>query len=256
MELENIIVEKRGHVGVVTINHPPANAWNLATIQDFKTAIDEMENDGEVRVVIITGQGEKCFSAGLDLSDSANAPKASPMARALWKQIDQLEKPTIAAINGHAMGGGLELSLCCHFRIMTDNPKAKVGLTELNVGIIPGWGGTQRLARVVGKAKAIDMIMFSKVLNAGQALEIGLVNQVAPADKLLDTALEFAGKLAERPPIAVKWVLKSMTAGEYQGLDRGLEVESDGSAACRDTKDRDEGFKAFLEKRKPVFIGE
>jgi enoyl-CoA hydratase/carnithine racemase len=256
MELENIIVEKRGHVGVVTINHPPANAWNLATIQDFKTAIDAMENDGEVRVVIITGQGEKCFSAGLDLSDSANAPKASPMARALWKQIDQLEKPTIAAINGHAMGGGLELSLCCHFRIMTDNPKAKVGLTELNVGIIPGWGGTQRLTRVVGKAKAIDMIMFSRVLNAEQALEIGLVNQVAPADKLLDTALEFAGKLAERPPIAVKWVLKSMTAGEYQGLDRGLEVESDGSAACRDTKDRDEGFKAFLEKRKPVFTGE
>lgn len=256
MELENIIVEKRGHVGVVTINHPPANAWNLATIEDFKKAIDEMENDREVRVVIITGQGEKCFSAGLDLSDSANAPKASPMARALWKQIDQMEKPTIAVLNGHAMGGGLELSLCCHFRIMTDNPKAKVGLTELNVGIIPGWGGTQRLARVVGKAKAIDMIMFSRVLNAREALEIGLVNQVVPAEKLLDAALEFADKLAERPPIAVKWVLKSMTAGEYEGMDRGLEVESDGSAACRDTKDRNEGFKAFLEKRKPVFIGE
>jgi enoyl-CoA hydratase/carnithine racemase len=192
----------------------------------------------------------------LDLSDSANAPKASPMARALWKQIDRMEKPTIAALNGHAMGGGLELALCCHFRIMTDNPKAKLGLTELNVGIIPGWGGTQRLARVVGKAKAIDMIMFSKVLGAKEALEIGLVNQLVPADKLLDSAVDFANKLAERPPVAVKWVFKAMAAGEYEGLDRGLEVESDGSAACRDTKDRDEGFKAFLEKRKPVFVGE
>jgi enoyl-CoA hydratase/carnithine racemase len=256
MKLKNIIVEKRGHVGIAFINHPPANAWNLATIEDFKKAIDELEHDREIRVVIITGQGEKCFSAGLDLSDSANAPKSSPMARALWKQIDQLEKPTIAAVNGHAIGGGLELALCCHFRIMTDNPKAKLGLTELNVGIIPGWGGTQRLARVVGKAKAIDMIMFSKLVTAEEAMEMGLVNQVAPAGKLLDIAVEFANQLAERPPVAVKWVLRSITAGEYEGLDRGLEVESDGSAACRDTKDRDEGFKAFLEKRKPVFIGE
>ncbi len=256
MKLDNITVEKRGHVGIAIINHPPANTWNLATIQDFKKAIDDFENDGAVRVIIITGQGDKCFSAGFDVSDAANAEKSSPMARALWKQIDQMEKPTIAALNGHAIGGGLELSLCCHFRIMTDNPKAKLGLTELNVGIIPGWGGTQRLARVVGKARAIDMIMFSKLFNAEQALEMGLVNQIAPADTLLDTAVDFANQLAERPPIAVKWVLRSITAGEYEGLDRGLEVESDGSAACRHTKDRDEGFKAFLEKRKPVFTGE
>lgn len=256
MELDNIIVEKRGHVGIATINHPPANTWNLATTEDFKKAIDSLESDWDVRVVIITGQGEKCFSAGFDVSDAANGEKFSPMARALWKQIDQMEKPTIAALNGHAIGGGLELALCCHFRIMTDNPKAKLGLTELNVGIIPGWGGTQRLARIVGKARAIDMIMFSKLVTADQAMEIGLVNQVAPADKLLDTVVHFANQLAERPPIAVKWVLKSITAGECEGLDRGLEVEAEGSNTCRHTKDRNEGFKAFLEKRKPVFIGE
>ena len=256
MELENIMLEKRGHIGIATINHPPANTWNLATIKDFKQVIDELENDRDVRVVIITGQGEKCFSAGFDVSDGANAEESSPMARALWKQIDQMEKLTIAAVNGHAIGGGLELALCCHFRIMADNPKAKLGLTELNVGIIPGWGGTQRLARVVGKARAIDMIMFSKLVNAEQALDMGLVNQVVPADTLMDAALEFADQLAERPPVAVKWVLKAITAGEYEGLDRGLEVESDGSAACRYSKDREEGFKAFLEKRKPVFTGE
>ena len=145
--------------------------------------------------------------------------------------------------------------MSCHFRIMVDAPKVMVGLTELNLGIIPGWGGSQRLSRLVGRAKALDMILFSKTLDAREALKIGLVNQVSTPGKLMDDALGFAGKLAERPPIAVSCVLKAMAAGEYEGLDKGLDVEAEGSARVRETKDRIEGFNAFLEKRKPVFTG-
>ncbi|SHJ94925.1 enoyl-CoA hydratase [Desulfatibacillum alkenivorans DSM 16219] len=256
MNLENIIYEKKGHIAVITFNHPPANAWNLAAVTDFLAAVDEAEKDKDVRVVILTGAGEKCFSAGMDVSDAANLPKTSPMAKTLWTRIDRFEKPVIAAINGHALGGGLELALCCTFRIMADNPKAKIGLTELNLGIIPGWGGTQRLSRVVGEAKALDMILFSKRLDANQALEIGLVNQVSAPEMLMEDAMAFAEALAKRPPVAVAMVLRSMSAGAYEGIEKGLEVEGQGSAVVKATKDSQEGFAAFLEKRPPNFIGE
>lgn len=255
MELANVTLQQWDHIGIVTINHPPANTMDLATLQDLQKAVDKVESDPEVRVVVLTGQGDKCFCAGFDLSDAANAPQSSPLARSLWRQVDRMEKPVIAALNGHAVGGGLELALCCHFRVMTDNPRAKIGLTELKVGIIPGWGGTQRLARVVGKSRALDMILFSRVLAPDEALAIGLVNQVAVPEKVMEQALALAGELSEKPPLAVQWVLRAISAGEYEGMDRGLAVEADGSAAVRDSQDRKEGFQAFLEKRKPVFTG-
>jgi enoyl-CoA hydratase/carnithine racemase len=256
MQLDNMIVEKREHVAILTINHPPANAWNLATMEDFQKALDDVENDKNVRVVIITGSGEKCFSAGFDVSDAGNAPKAGPLGRELWRRVDRFPKPVIAAINGFALGGGLELALSCHFRIMVDHPKAKVGLTELNLGIIPGWGGTQRLAAVVGKAKALDMILFSKRVDAKEALEIGLVNKISEPGKTLDDAIELAEVLAKRPPIAVSCVLKAMSAGEYEGKDQGLIVEGQGSDLVATSKDAIEGFMAFLQKREPSFTGE
>ncbi len=256
MTLKNIILEKKGHISIITFDHPPANAWNLAAVEEFEKAVDTLENDNDTRVVILTGAGEKCFSAGFDVSDAANASVISPKARALWTRIDRFPKPVIAAINGYALGGGLELAMSCHFRIMVDAPKVMVGLTELNLGIIPGWGGSQRLPRLVGRAKALDMILFSKTIDAREALKIGLVNRVSAPGKLINDALEFAQKLAERPPIAVTCVLKAMTAGEYEGLDKGIEVEAEGSARVRETKDRMEGFNAFLEKRKPLFTGE
>ena len=256
MDFKNIILDKKGHITLITFNHPPANTWNLATLKEFEQAIDAVESDKENRVLILTGAGEKCFSAGYDVTDAANAPQISPLARSIWTRLDRFEKPVIAAINGHAMGGGLELILTCHFRLMTNNPKAKMGLTELNLGIIPGWGGTQRMPRLLGRAKALDMILFSKVVGAEEALEMGLVNQISPPDKLLDDAFTLADRLAERPPIAVSCVLKSMTAGDYEGLEKGLKVEEEFSALVRESKDREEGFKAFLEKRKPVFKGE
>ena len=256
MEYENIILEKKGHVAVITLNHPPVNAWDLATTQGFEGAISEVEADKDVRVVVITGSGEKSFSAGFDIKDAANRDKISPKVRTLWRRIDRFPKPVIAAINGFALGGGLELAMSCHFRIMVDAPDAKVGLTELNLGIIPGWGGTQRLPRLVGKAKALDMILFSKKISAPEALEIGLINRISAPEKLMDDVLEFAHKLAERAPIAVGCILKAISAGLYEGMDEGLKVESEGSAVVAGSKDAVEGFTAFLEKRKPLFKGE
>ena len=162
--MDEILSEKKGYVALLTINHPPANTWNLATMEAFEHAVDAAEKDPEVRVVIITGAGEKHFSAGFDVKDAANGPIISPKGRRLWRHIDRFPKPVVAAINGYAMGGGLELALACHFRIMADAPKTVLGLTELNLGIIPGWGGTQRLTQVVGRAKALDMILFSKTV--------------------------------------------------------------------------------------------
>jgi enoyl-CoA hydratase/carnithine racemase len=256
MELENIMLEKKGHIAIITIDHPPANAWDLATMLEFETVVDDLENDKEVRVVVLTGAGENCFSAGFDVSDAANSHETSPKGRELWRRIDRFPKPVVAAINGFALGGGLELAMCCHFRIMADAPKVLLGLTELNLGIIPGWGGTQRLPLIVGKAKALDMILFSKKINAKEALDIGLVNQISFPEKLMEDALAFADRLTQRPPIAVSCVLKAISTGTYQGIDEGLKVEAEGSTVVGQSKDCVEGFTAFLEKRDPVFTGE
>ncbi len=256
MTYENLIVEKKGHICIITLNHPPVNAWNWGMMADFEKAVDEIEKDKDIRVAIVTGGGEKAFSAGFDLSDSANSHKTSPKGRALWTRLDRFPKPVIAAVNGHVLAGGLELALSCHFRIMVDDPKLNIGLTELNVGIIPGWGGTQRLTRIVGKARALDMILFSTRITPRQALECGLANRLSPPDKLMDTAVEFAEKLVKRPPLAVSCVLKAISAGEYDGFEEGLRVEKEGSSVVGASKDRVEGFTAFLEKREPVFTGE
>ena len=255
MQLENIILKKQKYLATITINHPPVNAWNWATMQDFERALDAVENDSDVRVVIITGAGEKCFSAGFDVSDAGNANQTSPKARELWRRIDRFPKPVIAAINGYALGGGLELAMCCQFRIMVNTPEAMVGLTELNLGIIPGWGGTQRLPLLVGKAKALDMILFSRKLNATEALEAGLINQVSAPGRLMDDARALAEKLVKRPPVAVSCVLRAMAAGAYEGLDAGLRVEEEGSRIVGQSEDCKEGFSAFLEKRQPEFKG-
>ena len=218
MAYKNLNLVKENHIAIITLNHPPVNAWNLGLMEDFEKAIDDIENDKDVRVLIITGAGEKCFSAGFDVSDAANSHITSPKGRHIWTRIDRFSKPVIAALNGFAMGGGLELALSCHFRIMIDDPKATVGLTELNLGIIPGWGGTQRLTRIVGKARALDMILFSKRIDAREALSIGLINQISTRDTLMDDAIVFAEVLTKRPPLAVGAVLNAVSAFDYNGL--------------------------------------
>ena len=161
----------------------------------------------------------------------------------------------IAAINGHALGGGLELALACHFRLAVDHPAVKIGLTELNLGIIPGWGGTQRLPALVGRSQALEMILMGRTLDPAAALRVGLVDRLSAPGKLEADVREFARQLAERPPVAVRCVLKAMSAGVYEGIERGLEVEVEGSEIVRATEDRREGFQAFLEKRRPKFVG-
>ncbi|MEJ2587348.1 MAG: enoyl-CoA hydratase-related protein [Deltaproteobacteria bacterium] len=256
MNYENLLVEKKGNICIITLNHPPVNAWNWGMMADFEKALEEVETDKSIRVLIITGGGDKAFSAGFDLSDAANAQKTSPKGRELWTRLDRFEKPVIAAINGHVLAGGLELALCCHFRIMVDHSDLRIGLTELNVGIIPGWGGTQRLTRIVGKAKALNMILFSATINPEEALEVGLVNQLSTPERLLPDALSLAQKLVKRPPLAMACVLRAISAGEYEGFAKGLQAEEEGNAIVSTSKDRLEGFSAFLEKREPVFTGE
>lgn len=256
MGRNDILVQINDHICTLTIDHPPANAWNLETMGEFERALREAEDDRNVRAVIITGAGERFFSAGFDVRDAANAEKTSQKGQELWKKVDCFPKPVIAAVNGVALGGGCELALASHFRIMSSGPKAKIGLTELNLGILPGWGGTQRMTRLVGRSKALDLILFSKKMDASEALEMGLVDKVSPPGQLMNDAIDLAGRLAERPPIAVACVLKAITAGMYEGIDQGLSVEVESSRILSQTSDAREGFLAFLEKRKPKFKGE
>jgi enoyl-CoA hydratase/carnithine racemase len=218
-------------------------------------AVNELEKSKETRVVIITGAGEKGFSAGMDLSDVANINNG-PNGNKIMNAISRSKKPYIAAINGYALGGGCETALACHFRLMTDNPKAMIGLTEVNLGIIPGWGGVQRLPIVLGKSKALDIILFGKRIPASEALAIGLVDKVIPAADLMKEAQAFASLLAKRPPLAVAAVLEGMSVGLDKGIDEGLRVDSEWITKLVTSKDAMEGITAFMEKREAKFIGE
>ncbi len=255
MNYSNIIVSTKDFVTTITLNRPPTNSVNLGVREELDKAVTELEKSKETRVVIITGAGEKGFCAGMDLSDVANISKG-PDGNKIMNAISRSKKPYIAAINGYALGGGCETALACHFRLMTDNPKAVIGLTEVNLGIIPGWGGVQRLPRVLGISKALEIIFFSKRLSAPEALAIGLVDKVFPAADLMKEAQAFAAALAKRPPLAVAAVLEGMSAGMDKGIDEGLRVDAGWLTKLTSSKDATEGITAFLEKREPVFIGE
>ena len=255
MSYSNIIVSTKDFVTTITLNRPPTNSVNLGLREDLDKAVTELEKSKETRVVIITGAGEKGFSAGMDLSDVANINKG-PDGNKIMNAISRSKKPYIAAINGYALGGGCETALACHFRLMTDNPKAMIGLTEVNLGIIPGWGGVQRMPRVLGKSKALEIILFSKRLSGPEALAIGLVDKVFPAADLMKEAQAFAAALAKRPPLAVAAVLEGMSVGLDKSIDEGLRIDMDWITKLTSSKDATEGITAFLEKREPTFIGE
>jgi len=255
MSYSNIIVSTKDFVTTITLNRPPTNSVNLGVREELFQAVNELEKSKETRVVIITGSGEKGFCAGMDLSDVANINNG-PNGNQIMNAISRSKKPYIAAINGYALGGGCETALACHFRFMTDNPKAMIGLTELNLGIIPGWGGVQRLPIVLGKSKALDIILFGKRITAQEALAIGLVDKVIPAADLMKEAEAFASLLAKRPPLAVAAVLEGMSVGLDKGIDEGLRIDSEWIAKLVTSKDATEGITAFLEKREPKFTGE
>jgi enoyl-CoA hydratase/carnithine racemase len=255
MNYSNIIVTTQAYVSTITLNRPPTNAVNLGIREELDHAINALEKSPDTRAIIITGAGEKGFCAGMDVSDIANINKG-PNGNDIFNRIERMPKPVIAAINGYALGGGCELALVCHFRLIADSARTIMGLPEVNLGITPGWGGIQRLPRVVGKSKALEMILFSKRLQPQEALAIGLVDRIVPAADLMKEATALAIALSKRPPLAVRAVLEGMNTGLEKGLMEGLRVDREWSAKLGQSKDAMEGMTAFLQKREPVFKGE
>jgi enoyl-CoA hydratase/carnithine racemase len=255
MDYNNIIVTTKDLITTITLNRPPTNSINLGIREELDHAVTALEQSRDTRVIIITGAGEKGFSAGMDVSDIANINKG-PNGNDILNRIERMPKPVIAAINGYALGGGCELAMVCHFRICGDSARTILGLPEVNLGITPGWGGIQRLPRFVGKAKALEMILFSKRLQPQEALAAGLVDRVVPAADLMREATAFAVALSKRPPLAVQAVLEGMHVGFEKGLHEGLRVDREWSRKLGQSKDAVEGMTAFFEKREPVFKGE
>lgn len=260
MEFKYIIYEKRDEIATITLNRPEAlNAFSKEVINEVLQALEDIENDTSVRVVVLTGAGEKAFSAGADIKamKGMNALKArelSIMGEKLCTALEKLEKPVIAAINGYALGGGLEVAMACDLRIASE--RARMGQTEINIGLIPGWGGTQRLPRLIGATKAKELIYTGKIIDAKTAEQLGLVNMVVPAEKFRETVHQFAVELAQRAPVALKVAKALINKGFEISLEGALALEREGFSVVASTKDLQEGVSAFIEKRKPVFKGE
>lgn len=259
MNFENITVEKEELLALITINRPDKlNALNKATIEELHEALKELEADKEVRVILLTGSGEKAFVAGADISEFANfgtsegAQLAAKGQELLFDFVQNLSKPVIAAVNGFALGGGLELAMASDFRIASDN--ARMGLPEVTLGVIPGYGGTQRLPQLVGKGRALEMILTAAMINAETAKEYGLINHVVPQSELLDFTKEVAKKIAKNSPSAIAKAIKSVNANFKDGIN-GFHEEIKNFGDCFGTEDFKEGTTAFLEKRKANFQG-
>jgi len=259
MNFENILIELNSSLATVIINRPKKlNALDRATIKDLSKAFKTLDKDKTIRAIILTGSGEKAFVAGADISEFANysvkegKELAAKGQQALFNLIDNLSTPVIAAINGFALGGGLELAMACHFRIASNN--AKMGLPEVSLGVIPGYGGTQRLPQLIGKGRAMELIMSAGMIEAEKALSYGLVNYVVPKEELLPLCLKIAGRITNNSPVAISYAIKAVNAG-FMSNAKGFETEINAFGSCFGTADFREGTTAFLEKRKAEFPG-
>jgi enoyl-CoA hydratase len=255
---ETLLVERRERVCIITINRPEKrNALNIKTREEGAQVLDELRDDESIGVVVFTGAGDKAFIAGADIAEFAGRTALTQrdvmMARSLFTAIDTFPKPVIAMINGYCLGGGCELALACDIRISSET--ASYGQPEINLGIIPGGGGTQRLTRLVGEGKAMEMILTGDIINAQTAYTLGLVNMVVPAADLEARTMEIANRIAEKSPVALRMAKEAVKLASRSNLDEGLRREVDLFALCFSSEDKDEGVKAFLEKRKPVFTG-
>ena len=261
MDYQAILFEKKNGIAYVTLNRPEVlNARNRRMREELIDAVTAIRADPEVRVVILTGAGERSFSAGRDLKEAAQekvgvvAARQAKMEISDTEMIARLNKPVIAAINGFALGGGCEMALACDIRVAVEG--AKVGLPEVSRGMIPGSGGTQRLSRVVGLGKALELILTGSVIDAEEACRIGLVNKVVPRDGLMAAAEEYAQAIATKAPVAVVLAKEAVREGYEMSLDDGLRLETDLSALLRTTEDIKEGARAFVEKRPPQWRGQ
>jgi enoyl-CoA hydratase/carnithine racemase len=256
-EYTNVKVSIEERVAVLTIDHPPANAFNRATLDDLDKAFEEMQGNEQVKVLVITGAGQFAFVAGADINELAGVQSVEEAREFLLKgqtllnKIECSPKPVIAAINSVALGGGLELAMACHIRIMAD--RARVGQPESNLGIIPGWGGTQRLSRLVGSGKAIELILTGDIINAQEAYRLGLANKVVPAGQVLHEALGLAKKIAGKSKLTNEATLRAVVNGLRVSLEEGLQLEAEQFSRLIGSKDTREGLSAFIEKRQAKF---
>lgn len=257
MELENIILEKDGHLAIVTINRPKAlNALNSKTLKDLDLVLDDLEKDNDIYAVILTGAGEKAFVAGADISEMKDLSEEEGrnfgiLGNRVFRRLEKLDKPVIAAVSGFALGGGCELAMSCDIRIASE--KAKFAQPEAGLGITPGFGGTQRLPRLVGEGKAKELIYTCAMIKADEALRIGLVNKVVPLENLMDEAKAMANAIIANAPIAVKLCKDAINRGMQVDIDNAIEIEATDFGKCFATEDQKEGMSAFMEKREKNF---
>jgi len=262
MDFQEVIAEKLDNVGRITINRPDQlNAISRRTLEEMEHALKEFRNDQTVRVIILTGAGEKAFCAGADLkggiftpeTDSVRGARLARMGQEFTEMIEKYEKPVIAAVNGLALGGGCEIALACDIVVASEN--AQFGQPEINIGLIPGWGGTQRLPRLIGRNRAKELIFTGDRLTAKQAEQIGMVSRVVPLNRLQETVLELARKMASKSPVMLKLAKQAINRGIEMDLSSGLAEEVKAFRVCFTTQDFKEGLTAFLEKRQPKFEG-
>ncbi len=257
MSGKEIIFKRENGIATITFNRPDVhNALNGAMVIGLKKALDEIEKDKDTRCLILTGAGEKSFLSGSDIKELSKRTPLSGIETSIKRQgllnrIDSLDIPSIAAINGYAFGVGCEIALACTFRLASE--KAKMGQLEINLGIIPGAGGTQRLPRLIGKARAAELILMGKIIDAHEAYRIGLVNRIVPPDDLMDECHQWAATLSEKSPVAMEYALRAINQGIDVDLATGLNIENLSLGVCFSSKDSKEGLSAFLEKRKPKF---
>ncbi len=259
MEFENVLLEKADRIATLTINRPKAlNALNRDTLLEIKAGAELVRDDMEVDVLIVTGAGDKAFVAGADISymldiNPMQGRQFGQLGQDVFNLLESMEKPVIAAINGFALGGGCELAMSCDFRICSD--KSKFGQPEVGLGVTPGFGGTQRLPRIVGTGMAKQLLYTGDTIDAYEALRIGLVNAVIPAETLMNYVNKLARKIASRGQIAVRFCKDAVNEGMQTDIDRAMTIEADIFGLCFATEDQKEGMKAFVEKRKSQFKG-
>jgi enoyl-CoA hydratase len=259
MNYKNILLSIEGQIGILTINRPKAlNALNTETLKEIQMAIHEVKDSSEIRVLIITGAGEKAFVSGADISEmkdmnSIEALNFSKLGHLTLNMLENLHIPVIASVNGYALGGGTEIALACDFIYASEN--ARFGLPEVTLGVFPGFGGTQRLPRLIGKAKAKELILTGKIITAQEALQMGIVNRVFPQPSLMEETMKVASQMVKNGPIGLRLAKNLINEGFNMNLQEACSLEALGFSFTFSTEDQREGMTAFIEKRKPVFKG-